>query len=624
MLTETYLQSTPAPAARKLIDLKASAREKPFGWFLNGLSVPLERLLAIRHVNDIYTALPQDGQTDDFCRRSLDLLGIDYALTEEEVARIPGQGPLVVVANHPFGGVEGVILTEVLLNVRPDIRILGNYLLTRIPQLQGRIISVDPFNPARAAADNARGLKQAIRWVRRGGALLTFPAGEVAHLSYRSARVVEPPWSPHIARIARICGASVLPVFIRGRNSLLFNLAGLVHPRLRTALLPREIINKKSATIELTIGKPVSWRRIDAFESDADAVNFLRFNTCLLKHRKECPPRRKPFNLQRPIVRGKAQKPIVAPVAKSRLLREIESLTAEHLLLQQKEYCVYLTDAHRTPDIMREIGRLRESSFRDAGEGTGRSLDVDTFDSYYLQLFLWNRETEEIVGAYRLGRTDRILAGYGIEGLYSATLFDYKPQLLKYLSCALELGRSFIRTEYQRKFGCLALLWRGIGAFVARNPQYRLLFGPVSISRSYHHFSKNLMVEFLKRNTMEAGLTPYVKPHQPVRMRTKAHRAPLFRSGGKARLEDVSMLVEEIEKDHKGVPTLIKHYLKLNGRFLAFNRDKAFSDVIDGLVLVDLLKTDPKIIQRFLGREESEAFYAYHNKDQAAEQAPAA
>ena len=624
ILKDPHRWIPPAQTKTKLIDLNASAREKPFGWLLNRFVPPLEKLLSIDHINHLYHALPRDIQTDDFCRRSLDLLGVDYALTEGELARIPRQGALVVVANHPFGGLEGVILTEVLLQARPDIRILGNFLLTRIPQLCDKIIPVDPFNPVKAAAANARGLKHALQWVRRGGALLTFPAGKVAYWNPRVAKVIDPPWSPHIARIIRLGQAAVLPVFIRGRNSFMFNLAGRVHSSLRTALLPREVFNKRSATIELTVGKPIPGSRLDDFPTDAEAVRFLRVCTYLLRHRKENNTTWKPFTLPPPMGRGKKQKPVSAPVARTRLIGELDHLPPENLLVEQKAYRVYLTDAGRTPDIMREIGRLRETSFRDAGEGTGRSLDIDTYDTHYQQLFLWNRETQEIVGGYRLGCTDKILAALGSRGLYSTTLFDYKPELLSYLSCALELGRSFIRTEYQKKFGCLAILWSGIGAFVARNPRYNLLFGPVSISRNYHRISKNLMVEFLKRNTMEAALTRYVKPRQPVKMQRRAGRAPLFRPGGNPSLEDISMLIEEIEKDRKGVPTLIKHYLKLNGRFLAFNLDKAFSDVIDGLVLVDLLRTDPKIIRRFLGRGATGAFYAYHDKRLGERQASAA
>ena len=211
-----------------------------------------------------------------------------------------------------------------------------------------------------------------------------------------------------------------------------------------------------------------------------------------------------------------------------------------------------------------------------------------------------------------MGRTDQILEQSGENGLYSTTLFNYKPQFLVQMENSLELGRSFIRTEYQKKFGCLAVMWRGIGEFVARNKQYRHLFGPVSISQNYHAISKNLMVAFLRHHTMDPKLAPLVRPRNPVKVRNPVGRSASLSFEEMNAIEEISMLVSEIEKDNKGVPTLIKHYLKLNGKFLAFNLDRDFANVIDGLVLVDLVKTEPRILQRFLGAEASQAFLALH------------
>jgi hypothetical protein len=299
------------------------------------------------------------------------------------------------------------------------------------------------------------------------------------------------------------------------------------------------------------------------------------------------------------------------------LLSEIQAFPEDSRLLDQKEYSVFVTTADRSAAIMREIGRLREVSFRDVGEGTRSSLDVDDFDDHYLQLFLWNHTTQEIAGAYRMGLTNEILNRQGPAGLYSTTLFDYKPLFFNQLSNALELGRSFIRTEYQRKFGCLSLLWRGIGEFVGRNPRYRYLFGPVSISRNYHTISRNLMVAFLSRHSMDTRMARLVRPRRPVKLLRSVIKSTSFSGLGKDAIDDISLLVSELEKDSKGIPTLIKHYLKLNGQFLAFNLDKAFADVIDGLIWVDLLKTEPKIVERFMGTKGALNFYSAHDPESA-------
>jgi putative hemolysin len=596
------------------VDLLAAAPKKIPAALIKGFFTPLEQILAIDKINSIHHAISPCLDLGDFCQTCLNALNVNYSVTEKELAQIPETGPLVMMANHPFGGLEGIILAEVLLQIRPDVRILANYLLTRIPALEPKIIPVDPLNPKKAATANGRALKRALDWISKGGALLTFPAGEVSHWDPKCARVIDPPWSPHIANLSIKAKAKTLLVYVHGRNSVLFNLLGFVNPRLRTLMLPRELLNKSSSTIQLTMGKPIAWRKLADFPSTREAVEFLRFSTYLLKHRKEGGQKWKSIRLV-PKAKNRFMEPIVSPVPKARLVREIQELPEENLLVMQKEFRVYLTKMDQSPGIMREIGRLREVSFRDVAEGTGKSLDIDTYDSHYLQLFLWNTHTNEIVGAYRMGCTDEILGAMGPRGLYSATLFHYKQGFLNRMVNALELGRSFIRTEYQKKFGCLALLWRGIGAFVARKTQYRYLFGPVSISQDYHAISKNLMVAFLQRHTLDPSFAPLVKPKRPVKMRNPINGTTPLAFIEKETIDDVSILVSEIEQDCKGVPTLIKHYLKLNGRFLAFNLDKDFANTIDGLIFVDLLKTEPKLVQRFLGTSGTRAFYDRHSPE---------
>lgn len=599
------------PAA-KLIDLESVLRDKPYVGLLRSLIGPAENMLAINKINKIHCALPANGSVGDFCRSSLKALDIEYALTEQELDSIPASGPLVMVSNHPYGGIEGIILAEVLLQVRPDVRILGNYLLTYIPALASHIIPLDPMNPKKSARFNARGLKQAINWVANGGALLTFPAGEVSHLQLRNARIEDAPWSPHIAKLILKTKAKALPVYTHGRNSILFNLMGTIHPRLRTLLLPREMTNKTESLIQLSVGSSIGWRKLSEFETLPKAAEFLRLNTYFLKHRIADKRRWIPLPIPHKSI-AKARKPIIAPVPKARLVREVRSLDLADRLVDQKGYSVYATTAERSPSIMREIGRLREASFRDVSEGTGLSLDIDAFDDHYIQIFLWNNATQEIAGAYRMGQSDRILPQSGTEGLYTSTLFKYKPHFLSHLNQALELGRSFIRTAYQRKFGCLSILWRGIGEFVARNTQYRYLFGPVSISKDYHTISRNLMVAFLSHYAMDQKMARLVTARRPVKKLKSVQRTVPFNLLEKDALEDISMLISEVENDNKGVPTLIKHYLKLNGQFLAFNLDKDFANVIDGLIWVDLLKTDPKIIARFLGPQGTIDFHHRHD-----------
>jgi hypothetical protein len=281
-------------------------------------------------------------------------------------------------------------------------------------------------------------------------------------------------------------------------------------------------------------------------------------------------------------------------------------------LIFSGDFSVYMARASQIPNILNEIGRLREITFRDACEGTGKPVDLDRFDDYYRHLFLWNHASDELVGAYRLGLSDAIMRVYGVQGLYTNQLFRYKPALLEQLNRSVEFGRSFIRPEYQKKFNSLMLLWKGIVAFIAHNPQYNILFGPVSISKDYHTVSRNLIVRFLLVKRFDDTLARFVSPRKPFRTREFQGSTRRLLHTAVNDLDDISLLISEIERDGKGIPVLLRQYLKLNGSLISFNLDREFSDVVDGLLMVDLRKTDPRLLKRFMGKEGVKRFTAVH------------
>jgi hypothetical protein len=260
---------------------------------------------------------------------------------------------------------------------------------------------------------------------------------------------------------------------------------------------------------------------------------------------------------------------------------------------------------------MLEIGRLREETFREVGEGTGKSIDTDEFDQYYLHMFMWDAENKKIAGAYRIGRTDKIMNSLGVQGLYASTLFKIKRELIDRISPALEMGRSFVASQYQKKRSTLAILWRGIGEYLYRNPQYRVLYGPVSISAQYNSISKDLMVQFLMERKTSEELAKFVKAKNPPKVSMKSVDIKALMEGA-ADIDHVSALVPEVEIDNKGIPTLLKHYLKLDGELLAFNVDDEFGSCIDGLIMVDLLKTDPKLLKSYMGEKQTIEYRKYH------------
>jgi len=302
----------------------------------------------------------------------------------------------------------------------------------------------------------------------------------------------------------------------------------------------------------------------------------------------------------------------VAPAIAAPLLKaEVEALPTEQHLVRSGQFTVVYARSEQIPWCLQEIGRLRELTFRAVGEGTGKATDIDLFDAYYLHLFIWDHETRMIVGAYRLGLADEILSRFGKRGLYTQSLFSYSTRLLKILNPAIELGRSFVRAEYQRSYAPLMLLWRGIGRFILRSPKYAVLFGPVSISNSYAAVSRELMVEFLCTNNMEASVARYVKPRRPFRGRRQTKWDGVDSASLKS-IEDLSRAIERIEADQKGVPILLKQYLKLGGRLLCFSADKAFNDALDGLTMIDLRHSDPRMLARYMGDDGAAAFLAYH------------
>jgi putative hemolysin len=539
--------------------------------------------------------------------RFLEDLEVRWQCSAEDIARIPRSGPVVVVANHPFGLVEGMTLGALLSKVRPDAKFLANSMLASVPGTQEYLIPVDPFGGAAKA--NWRGLRRSIQWLEQGGLLVTFPAGEVAALKLPHMQIAEPEWNDRIARLIRITGASAVPVFFHGVNSATFQLAGLIHPRLRTALLPYELLNKKGHTIRVTIGGPVKAEILSRMATDREAVDYLRQRTHLLQSRA---PRTRPagapphFQIG-PLRIDPPRAKIAGAVAPQALREEAAHLAEEHVLLESGDYRVCAAKAEEIPNTLREIGRLREIAFRKAGEGSGRSLDLDRFDKHYLHLWVSHRETAEISGAYRLACTDTVRSA---SDLYTSTLFRFRPALLERLNPAVELGRSFVCPEHQKSYLALLLLWKGIGRWVAGHPRYRVLFGPVSISREYSQASKALMVSYLEARRGElAGQVEPRRQFRAGRLRgcDAALLAPLLRN-----LEELSEVVAELEADGKGVPVLLRQYLQLGGTVLAFNVDRAFSNVVDGLVVVDLAGLAPAVLEKYLGREGAAGFRAAH------------
>jgi len=544
---------------------------------------------------------------------------LDNLLTEMRIGlrvdtadrqRIPATGPVVVVANHPFGMLDGAILTVLLTSVRRDVKVLTDFLLGDVPELQQHCIFVDPFHTEHLVASNRQALRRALQWLRQGGMLAIFPAGEVPQWQMPGGQIVDPEWSDTAVRLIRKSGASALPVYFGGHNNVGFQLLGMIHPKLRSAALLQEFLQQEGKNVEVRIGSVISQEAIAAVAGDREATEYLRWRTYLLGRRTKSETSW-PASLRSRIA-VKLQEELAPSLSPEILQEEISQLPDDRCLARNGDLAVYLGTARELPHLLHEVGRLRELTFRQVGEGTGKSLDLDRFDDRYWHLLLWNAAKQELVGAYRAGNTAEILAQYGINGLYTSTLFRYDERIFEKLGPALELGRSFIRPEYQRQYAPLLLLWKGIAGLIAKHPEIPILFGAVSISNDYSETSREMIYRFFESQIQDDKLAGLVEPRRPFRL-------PLLRRwdcrGMGRALRDLDELAEpitDVECDGKGLPILLRQYAKIGGKLLGFNVDRKFSNVLDGLVVVDLRQTDPAVLERYMGRENATRFRRLH------------
>ena len=561
----------------------------------------IEDILGLTELSSLYAhAITENTVQDSFYDTVLKTMNCTYEANGMEY--IPKDGPVIVVANHPFGGIEGILLGSILGRTRPDFTIMANSLLGRIPQFRDSMIFVNPFGGNEAIAENRKGLKEAIHWLKNDGIVGVFPAGEVSHYQPSMGMITDPYWNANIVRMAKMTDATIIPMFVHGHNSLFFQAMGMIHPRLRTMLLPREYLRKKNAHCRISIGKPIQRQLLQSFMSEMDCTRYIRQRTYLLQLDTKNTSHNEIAQFQD------------IPSASSDLIEyELSRYTPDDILAESGDYAVYLAKADTHPAIVREIGRLRECAFREVGEGTGKALDLDIFDSEYDQLIL-HKTGHGIIGGYRIGRTDHLQSVFDKNAFYTQTLFQYSQEFHQRMPKGLELGRAFICKEFQRSFLPLHLLWKGIGAYIHKQLQYRYLFGSVSISNTYHPLSKQLLVSYLKQHCFDADFASCIKAKHPFTFNKQYHAFHMMIGNQDIHpdIEVLNSMIMEIEPDGKGIPILIRQYMKLGGKFCGFGIDPAFNDAIDCLVMIDLLKAEDIMLKRYIGEDALNELRNFH------------
>jgi putative hemolysin len=523
----------------------------------------------------------------------IDQLEINFDIPEDDLKNIPSEGSFITVSNHPYRGIDSMLLFKIIYEKRRDFKIMANFLLQNLEPLRNIIIPVNTFETSKYPKSSFSGIKEAIKHVREGHCIGIFPTGEVSGHFEVSKVILDKEWQKPALKFIKNAGVSVIPLYFHGTNTRWVNLLGKINPILRSAKLPSELFNKKGRTIKIRIGTPITVKEQSDFKDISQFGRYLRARVYSLGSVLEA---RKFFNKQSGR-KKKQSEPIIEPVPSNILAEEVSKVKSEYGLFSRKDYSVICAPTVAIPNIFNEIGRLREVTFREVGEGTNRSTDIDEYDFYYYQLFIWDNYAKKIVGAYRIGKGKEILALYGIKGFYINSLFRLKNKFVPIMAESIELGRSFITKDYQRKPMPLFLLWKGIMVFLLKHSEYRYLLGPVSISNDLSGFSKSLIVEFVKTYFYDEEMAKNIIPRKNFVVKTdKIIDRKIFIDSSERDINKIERIILDVEPGYK-LPVLLKKYMEINGKIIGFNIDPKFNNCLDGLLILDIYDTPPEIIK---------------------------
>lgn len=542
----------------------------------------LMKILKISTLNKIYDR-NKHLRDVEFLNAILDEFQIKFEIPEEDLKRLPKDGAYITISNHPLGGIDGILLLKLMLEREPNFKIIANFLLHRIDPMKPYIMPVNPFETHKDAKSSVIGIKETLRHLSDGKPLGMFPAGEVS--TYKDGKlVVDKPWEEGAIKLIKKAKVPVIPIYFHAKNSKLFYFLSKLDDTLRTAKLPSELLTQKDRVIKVRIGKPISVTEQNEYEKIEEYSEFLRKKTYMLAN---------PFEKETKLLDTsnlkitRSPKQIAMPANHEQIVNEVNALRkTDCRLLQSKNYEVFFTEANNIPNILHELGRLREITFREVGEGTNQSLDLDQFDKYYHHMFLWDDETKQIAGAYRMGLGSEIFPKYGIDGFYLQELFRFEPELYDMMSKSIEMGRAFITKEYQQKPMPLFLLWKGIVHTTLRYPEHKFLIGGVSISNQFSDFSKSLMIEFMKSHYYDPYIAQYVHPKKEFKVKLKDADKDFIFDEAEADLIKFDKIIDELEPGSLRLPVLIKKYIKQNAKVVAFNVDPLFNNAVDGLMYI--------------------------------------
>ena len=529
----------------------------------------LKPLFKKQSVQEAFQA-SKDWEEEQLIDGILQELEVSFQYFEDELKRIPREGPGVLVCNHPLAGIDALLLIKLISAVRSDLQIIGSNLWQDLQPI-AHFWSLEG-NPGTTIED---GLKA-------GKLLAVFPAKEVSK-NYRISKLQleDGPWDTQLIEQIAKANVSVTPIYFKANQTLLYHLLQRLGPAFQDLKVPAEIRSFKSRPITIRIGRSIYPKEIQRYTEVHQLRELLRQRVFLLGN--ALAPEYKLFGQKRP----SEALPIAKPISGLEQKQEIEQLTKDGaMLVEKRNYQVFLSKAGQIPNILQEIGRQREIAFRAIGEGSNLALDLDTFDYHYHHLILWDCEEEQLAGSYRLAIGSEIYPNLGYNGFYVSTLFRFKKRVRPVLEQSLEMGRAFLIAEHQQKTMPLFMLWSGIREVMLRHPELQYIIGCASISNNFSRFSRNLMVGFLLKNFGDTSLAQDIRPRKPYRLKLNTEARHLIMNSRPEDLVQFDRKVDELEPGDLRIPSLIKKYLQQKAFIVCFNVDPLFNNSLDGFMYI--------------------------------------
>jgi putative hemolysin len=575
--------------------LPGNKHEKPAGLFIPEGTIIAEALLHFFKYKKLSKVYSETNEKDPvtLINYLLDELDLKFEIPEQDLNNIPSEGGFITVSNHPYRGIDSMLLYKLISEKRKDFKVIASYFLQNIELLKNIILPVNPFGTEKNRKSQYSRIKEAINYVKNDHCLGIFPAGESPNNYEISKVILDNEWQPSGLKFIKNLNVPVVPVYFHGTSSRLVDIFRQINPLMKLVPLPDEMRNKKNRIVKVRIGSPITVREQNEFKDIALFGRFLRSRTYLLGTTLEA----KKFFTLNPVRKKSNAEPIEDQVPTEILLKEFNRIRPDYELFSTKNYSVICAPTWIIPKIFHEIGRLRELTFREVGEGTNKSIDIDNYDLYYFHLFIWDTDENRIVGAYRIGKGKDIVNIYSIKGFYISSLFKIKKEFIPVLKESLELGRSFIVKDYQKKAMPLFLLWKGIMFFLLVNPEYRYLIGPVSISNDFSKFSRTLIVEFIKASFFDEEKARLITPRTKfVVKHDKAVDNKIFLDLASHDINKIEKIIMGIEPGYR-MPVLFRRYMEINARIVGFNVDPKFNNCLDGLMILDVYSAPPDLVK---------------------------